>query len=56
MNGFFTCVAIVSAFILGYAQAHYVVAIECKKLGRFYVDDEVFECIKITSKNRKEEQ
>lgn len=31
----------------GYAKAHYTVAHECKTLGGFYVNNEVFECKKI---------
>ena len=54
MFGFFMAVAIMSAFMLGYGKAHYDVANECKKLGRFYVDNEVFECVKITTEGKEE--
>ncbi|MGE9267763.1 MAG: hypothetical protein ACQKBY_06670 [Verrucomicrobiales bacterium] len=39
--------------MFGYARAHHVIATECKKLGKFYVNDEVFECVKITSEKTK---
>lgn len=53
MNGLFFGAALVFAFMFGYARAHHVIATECKKLGKFYVNDEVFECVKITSEKTK---
>lgn len=40
--------------IAGHAYAHYVIVHECKNLGRFYVNDEVFECSAI--KNTETQQ
>lgn len=39
--------AIILAFVVGWEVAHRTIATECKKLGRFYVGNEVFECVKI---------
>jgi hypothetical protein len=36
------------AYRCGHARAHYEVAQECKKLGKFYVGKEVFECVQVT--------
>lgn len=41
--------AIILAFIIGWEAAHRTVATECKKLGKFYVGKEVFECRLISS-------
>ncbi|WP_445368844.1 hypothetical protein ACH5Y9_05500 [Methylomonas sp. BW4-1] len=40
--------AIILAFVIGWEAAHRTVATECKKLGKFYVGNEVFECRKIS--------
>lgn len=34
--------------LFGWVYAHRTVALECKKLGAFYVGDEVFYCTKVT--------
>lgn len=34
---------------MGWLYAHHIIAQECKKLGKFYVGDEVFECRKINN-------
>lgn len=44
----------VAGYYYGYAIAHYTIASECKKLGGFYVNDEVFECRLVDKKSRKE--
>lgn len=36
--------AIILAFVVGWEAAHRTVATECKKLGKFYVEKQVFEC------------
>lgn len=38
-------------YFFGWGRAHIVVASECKKLGKFYVIDEVFHCVKIEAEN-----
>ncbi len=40
----------------GYVRAHYVVSQECEKLGKFFVGDKVYECVKITSKKEEATQ
>lgn len=42
--------AIILAFVIGWEAAHRTVAKECKKIGKFYVGDEVFECRKVDGK------
>jgi hypothetical protein len=37
-------------FGMGWAKAHKTVATECKKLGKFYVGNEIFHCVKIEQK------
>lgn len=32
----------------GYIKAHVVVAKECERLGKFFVGETVYECVKIT--------
>ena len=36
--------------LIGWTWTHYTIASECKKLGKFYVGDEVFECRKVDGK------
>ena len=38
---------------LGWNYAHLTIATECKRLGKFYVKKEVFECVLIKSKDKK---
>lgn len=40
---------------LGWVAAHQTIAKECKKLGGFYVDKEVFKCVKVESIESKAE-
>lgn len=42
-------------FWRGWVIAHLTVADECKKLGKFYVGKDVFECVKIEEKAVKDE-
>lgn len=42
------------AYYAGWVRAHIVVATECKRLGKFYVGNETFECIKIERDNENE--
>ncbi len=37
-------------WLAGWTHAHYTVANECRRLGKFYVGDTVFECKAITEK------
>ena len=37
-------------YVAGWVRAHFVIANECKMLGKFYVGDRVFECTKISKK------
>lgn len=48
------CIAIWFAYELGWSYAHYVVAKECKLLGKFYVGDTVYECTAIVDKSKEE--
>ena len=50
MSGFEIFFYVMLGGFVGWAGAHYTIAIECKKLGRFYVDKEVFHCTKIEVK------
>lgn len=34
---------------VGWFDAHYTVATECEKLGRFYVGERVFECRRVSA-------
>lgn len=42
-----TFVLFLVMYYLGYARAHYVVAHECKMLGKFYVGKKVYHCDRI---------
>lgn len=46
--------AMVLAFLAGkwygWVQAHYVVATECERLGKFFVGKKVYSCVKIEEK------
>ena len=44
-----TCFSLVG-FIIGHEYACRVISTECKRLGRFYVGKEVFECTNTSSK------
>ena len=37
----------------GWISAHSTVATECERLGRFYVGERVFECVKITEQPKE---
>jgi len=41
--------------LFGWVYAHVTVATECRRLGSFYVGDDVFHCIKITKFGGEEE-
>lgn len=40
-------VLLVVAFFAGWVTAHSVIKDECKTLGRFYVGNEIFRCVRI---------
>lgn len=44
INWAVVCIAAVTTAIVVWVGAHQVVALECKKLGAFYVGQTVFEC------------
>ena len=44
MKALFMCCALLFFWVAGYGQAHVEVRSECQKLGRFYVDETVFDC------------
>ena len=50
-----TIAAVLIAYIAGWLRAHRTIAQECKKLGKFYVGKEVFECTKISGPETEEE-
>ena len=37
----------------GWITAHSTVATECERLGKFYVGNQTFECVKITDQSTK---
>ena len=47
------CLLIWIVYESGYQYAHYVVARECRLLGKFYVGDTVYECTAIVDKSEK---
>ena len=42
-----TILALLFGFGIGWLHAHYVVASECKRLGKFYVASNVFVCSEV---------
>ena len=48
MTAFWILVAFLAGCLLGWVQAHHVVADECRKLGSFYVGRSVFKCLEET--------
>lgn len=42
--------ALILGISIGWAHAHYTVADECERLGKFYVGNRTFECVKIEEK------
>lgn len=51
---FYILAAFIAGIMFGWIQAHLTVAEECKKLGRFFVGDTVYECWSITKKDEKQ--
>lgn len=49
---FWALAALLLGLILGWASAHNTIANECKKLGRFYVGPDVYECTAIRNTNK----
>lgn len=49
------CLAIYIAYQAGWNYAHYIVARECRLLGKFYVGDTVYECAAVVEKHKKED-
>lgn len=41
---------------IGFIHGHYKIATECKRLGKFYVDDDTFECVLIETVEKKNDQ
>lgn len=52
MNIGFVLLAVLIAFLLGksygWVEAHYTVAQECERLGKFFVGKRIYHCDKIT--------
>lgn len=44
---FWALIAYLFGVSFGWTQAHKTVAVECHKLGRFFVRGEVFHCVRI---------
>lgn len=47
---------LILGFIVGWLYAHYVVANECRKLGKFYVGSSVFVCSEITEQKKNDKR
>ena len=55
-NWLIVVIALISFYLgesFGWTRAHKKIASECKKLGGFYVNDDVFHCIKISESEEK---
>ena len=48
MDAYQILVVFLIGHFIGWVRAHYTIRTEIRKLGKFYVDDEVFECVEIT--------
>lgn len=46
-DGFWVLLGIVVGVWLGWNTAHVTVAVECEKLGGFYVGKQVFRCVEV---------
>ncbi|HLV16001.1 MAG TPA: hypothetical protein VKY70_00870 [Pseudomonas sp.] len=46
-------ICILIGWLFGWIHAHNTVADECRKLGKFYVGDTVYECTAINQQNDK---
>lgn len=46
--------AIVVAYYLGYAVAHHTIAMECERLGGFFVGEKVYKCVAVENSKTKE--
>lgn len=44
---FWILLGVVVGAWLGWTTAHITVAVECEKLGGFYVRDQVFKCVEV---------
>lgn len=49
-------VALWLGWAVGWAHAHFTVANECEKLGRFYVADKIFYCSRIDAAPADDQQ
>jgi len=47
ITGILICIAIMVACYLGYAVAHHTIALECERLGGFFVGKKVYKCMVI---------
>jgi len=47
ITGILICIAIMVAYYLGYAVAHHTIALECERLGGFFVGKKVYKCMVI---------
>lgn len=57
LEGILIVVTCIIAYLIGWINAHKTIAKECKNLGKFYVDKEIFTCVKIedTKEEKKDE-
>lgn len=48
--------AIVVAYYLGFAVAHHTIAMECERLGGFFVGKKVYKCVGVENSKTKENE
>lgn len=53
--GILVCIAIVISYNIGYIVAHKTIALECERLGSFFVGKQVYKCVAIEN-NKTEEK
>lgn len=49
-------IAIIVAYYLGYAVAHHTIALECERLGGFFVGKKVYKYVDIGSNKTEENE
>lgn len=47
-------IAIIVAYCLGYTIAHHTVAMECERLGGFFVGKKVYKCVGVENNKTQE--
>lgn len=52
MTAFWALLALVVGVVIGWAQAHRMVAAECERLGSFFVGEKVYRCVAVESKRK----